>query len=142
MKKNILRIAVFSLLAAAIAVAPTQTLAQEKKDKPAAEKKEMPKADRGIPFGGKIAKLDKTAKTVTVGERVFQINAETKIKKAGKPATLADAVVGDEIGGTYTKGDDGQLTAKTLRFGPKPEAEAKAEPKGEGKKEKKEKKPK
>lgn len=135
MKKHILRIVVFSLLAAAIAVAPTQTLAQEKKEKPAVEKKDAPKGERGLPFRGKVAALDKTAKTVTVGERVFQVTSDTKIRKDGKPATLDDAVVGDEIGGTYTKGDDGKLTAKTLRIGPKPEGEAK----GAAKKEKKDK---
>jgi len=132
MKKNILRIATFSLLAAALAVSPTQTQAQENKDKPAAEKKDTPKSDKGIPFHGKIAAVDKAAKTVTVGERVFQVTADTKIKKLGKPATLADAAVGEEIGGTYIKNDDGKLTAKSLRFGPKPEGEAK----GTGKKEK------
>jgi len=140
MKRIILRIAVFGLLAAAIAAAPTQTLAQEKKDKPAAEKKAAPKGNRGIPFHGKIAAVDKAAKTVTVGERVFRVTAETRIRKHGKPATLADAVVGEEIGGSYTKGDDGKLTAKSLRFGPKPEGAAKAEGKAaagaEGKKEK------
>ncbi|MCU0785067.1 MAG: hypothetical protein MUF81_13670 [Verrucomicrobia bacterium] len=133
MKKNILRIAVLSLLATAIAVAPTQTLAQEKQDKPAVEKKTEPKGDRGIPFHGKITAVDKTAKTVTVGERVFLVTAETRIKKLGKPAKLDDAVVGEEIGGTYIKGDDGKLTAKTLRFGPKPEVAAKAEGKDEAK---------
>ena len=136
MKKNILKIAVFSLLVAAIAGAPTQMQAQEGKEKTATEKKDAPKSDRGIPFHGKVAALDKTAKTLTVGDRVFQVTSETKIKKAGKAATLDDAAVGEEVGGTYTKGDDGKLTAKSLRIGPKPEGEAK----GEGKKEKKEKK--
>lgn len=133
MKKTILRIAVFSLLAAAIAVAPTQMLAQEKKEKPAAEKKDAPKGDRGIPFHGKVTAVDKTAKTVKVGERVFQVTSDTKIKKLGKPATLADGAVGEEIGGTYTKSADGKLTAKALRFGPKPEGTAKGAAKGEKK---------
>ena len=120
MEKNILRIAAFSLLAAAIAVAPTQTLAQKKKDEPAAEKKGSPTADRGILFRGKIAALDKTAKTVTVEERVFQINASTVIRKAGKPATRDAVAAGEEIGGTPTRR---VTTAKMLRFGPKPEGE-------------------
>jgi hypothetical protein len=137
MNKNILRIAVFGLLVAAIAVAPTQTMAQEKKDKPAAEKKETQKADKGIPFHGKVTALDKTAKTVTVGARVFSVTSETKIKKLGKLATLDDGVVGEDIGGTYIKGNDGKLTAKSLRFGPKPEGATKAE--GQEKKTKKDK---
>ena|ERR1043166_2443717 len=128
MKKSILRIAIFSLLAVAIAVAPTQTLAQEKKEAPKGERKQG-----AIPFGGKVGAIDKAAKTLKVGERTFQITSETKIMKAGKPATLDDGAVGDQVGGSYTKGDDGKLTAKMVRFGPKPEGEAK----GEGKKEKK-----
>ena len=129
MKIHILRIAALSLLATAIAVAPTQTLAQENKEKSTTEKKDAPKIERGIPFRGKVAALDKTAKTVTVGERVFQVTSETKIRKDNKPATLDDVAVGDEIGGTYTKGDDGKLTAKTLRIGHKPEGAAKKEKK-------------
>lgn len=133
MKKNILKIAVISLLATAVAVAPTQMQAQEKKEKPATEKKDAPKSNRGLPFNGKITAVDKTAKTVTIGERVFQITATTKLTKAGKPATLDDAAVGEQAGGSYTKSEDGKLTAKSLRIGPKPEGEAK----GEGKKKKK-----
>jgi hypothetical protein len=132
MKINIVRLVVLGLLTAAIAVAPTQILAQETKDKPAAEKKDAPKADTGIPFHGKITSVDQVAKTVTVGERVFQVTSNTKITKLGKPATLSDGAAGEEIGGSYIKGADGKLTAKSLRFGPKPEGQAK----GAGKKEK------
>lgn len=132
MRKNILSIAVFSLLATAIAVAPTQTLAQEKTDKPAAEKKDAPKGDRG-PFHGKLAAVNKPAKTITVGQRTFQITPDTKIKKKGQPATLDDGVVGEPVGGYFIKGDDGKLVAKTVNFGPKPEGETKVEGKPDAK---------
>ena len=125
MKKIIPKLAVIGLLAATIAVAPTQMSAQEKKEAPAAEKKHAPKRERGLPFHGKVTALDKTAKTVTVGKRVFHITSATRIVKNGKPATLNDGAVGDEVGGSYTKSDDGKLTAKMLRFGPKPEGKAK-----------------
>ncbi len=119
MKKTILKIAVCSLLAAAVALAPTQGWAQEKKkDDAAAEKKGERKA--GNVFRGKVDAVDKAAKTVKVGERTFQVTSETRIMKAGKPATLDDAVVGDEIGGTY-KEADGKLNAVSLRLGPRPE---------------------
>lgn len=136
---NILRIAVLGLLAGAIAAAPTQ--AQEKKEQSAAEKKATPQAERGIPFHGKVTALDKAAKTVTVGERVFLVTSETRIRKLGKPATLDDGMVGEEVGGTYVKGDNGKLTARSLRFGPKPEGATKAQSKeaakGQAKKAKK-----
>jgi len=120
MKSILPRLAVMSVLAVAMALAPTQMAAQENQEKPAVEKKPGPTGDRGIPFHGKVTALDKTAKTVTVGDRVFQITSTTKIKKNGKPATFDDGAVGDDCGGTYTKGDDGKLRVKTLRFGPKP----------------------
>jgi hypothetical protein len=119
MKKTILKLAVCSLLAAAVALAPTQGWAQEKKkDDAAAEKKGERKG--GNVFRGKIGAVDKAAKTLKVGERTFQITSETRIMKAGKPATLDDAVVGEEIGGTY-KEADGKLNAVSLRLGPRPE---------------------
>jgi len=64
--------------------------------------------------------VDKTAKTIKVGERTFHVTSETRIMKAGKPATLDDAVVGEEVGGTY-KEADGKLNAVSLRLGPRPE---------------------
>jgi hypothetical protein len=123
MKKTVLKLAVCSLLATAVALAPTRGFAQEKKkDDATAEKKTDKKG--GTPFRGKVDAVDKTAKTVKVGERTFQINAETRIMKAGKPAMLDDAVVGDEVGGSY-KEVDGKLIAQMIRFGPRPEGEKK-----------------
>jgi len=125
MKKSTIRIAVCGLLAALVAAAPVSALAQEKKnDKAATEKKEPPKGEKkqgAIPYNGKVTAIDKTAKTVTVGERTFQITSETRIMKAGKPATLDDGVVGEVVGGQYRKTDDGKLVAQSVRFGPKPE---------------------
>src|SRR6266550_5510907 len=119
MKKTILKIAVCSLLAAAVALAPARGWAQEKKkDDASAEKKSEKKG--GNVFRGKVDAVNKTAKTIKVGERTFQVTSETRIMKAGKPATLDDAVVGDEVGGTY-KETDGKLNAVSLRIGPRPE---------------------
>lgn len=138
MKKNIVRITVLSLLSAAIAFAPAQALAQEKKnDDAAAENKEAPKKGKkkgeGLPARGKVAAIDKAAKTFKVGERVFHITAETRITKAGKPAKLEDAAVGEEVG-IYYKREGEKMIALTVRFGPRPEGEAKGEKKGKQKK--------
>jgi hypothetical protein len=120
MKKDMLRITIAGLLSAAVLFAPVAGSAQDKpKDSP--EKKEAP-SERTIPFRGKVAAIDKTAKTVTVGERVFHISSTTRVEKDGKPAALADGVVGEQVTGSYTKGDDGKLTAKLIRFNPKPAA--------------------
>jgi hypothetical protein len=139
MKTSTLRIAILSLLVAALAVAPGQAFGQEtkkevKKDKPAAEKAAPAKKQGAIPLGGKVSAVDKTAKTITVGERTVQITSETRITKAGKPATLDDAAIGEEVGISYVKGDDGKLTARSVRIGPKPEGEAKKEGQSKDKK--------
>jgi hypothetical protein len=136
MKTNMLRIITLSLLAAAIAVAPSKAQGQEtEKGKPAVEKKEPPKGEKkkGVPpLVGKLAAVDKTAKTITIGQSTVQITSETKIEKAGKPATLDDAVVGEEAMVRYKKTEDGKMEAIVVRLGPKP-----AKPEGEAGGEKK-----
>ena len=93
----------------------------------AADEKAAPA--RPIPFRGKIASVDKQAKTVKVGERTFQITAESKIAKAGKPATLDDVTVGEDVGGAYREGADKKLNVVSLRVGPRPDAPAKPDDK-------------
>jgi hypothetical protein len=113
------------LLATTMVLAPAVGIAQEKPKAPPAgnaEGKPNPGA-RPVPFRGTVAAVDKNAKTVTVGERVFHISSETRLIKNSQPATLADIAVGDAIAGNYTKGDDGKLTAKMVRFGQRPPAE-------------------
>jgi hypothetical protein len=134
MKEYILRLAVMGLLTAVIAFAPTQAWAQDKKkDDAAAEKEDAPKNGKkkaeGSPARGKVTAIDKAAKTFTVGERVFHVNAETRMMKAGKPITLEDAAVGEDVGIFYKK-DGEKLIVLTARFGPRPAGE----PKGEKKK--------
>lgn len=139
MKKNILKIVVLSVVTAAIALGPAPGFAQEKKkDDAASEKNDASKEGKkgkngGLPARGKLTAVDKTAKTVKVGERTFHVTAETRIRKAGQTATLNDAVVGEEVGVSY-KEEAGKLMALTLRFGPRPEGEAKGEKKEKKKK--------
>ena len=82
-------------------------------------------AARAIPFRGKIASVDKQAKTIKVGERTFQVTSDTRIMKAGKPATLDDATVGEEVGGAYREGADKKLNVVSLRIGARPTPAAK-----------------
>lgn len=114
MTKSILKFSLLGLMAIAVAGTPVMLRAQ---DAPAAA---APKKARALPFHGKIEALDATAKTITIGKETIQITSETKITKGGKPATLADAAVGDDTGGAYRKDADGKLNAVSLRIGPKP----------------------
>jgi hypothetical protein len=137
MMKSVLKLGAVSLLAAAMAGLPAPLLAQST-NKPAAEKKSgaakkepAAKKKSAHPFHGKLAAVDKTAKTIKVGESIYQITSETKITKAGKPATLEDGVVGEPASGYVKPTEDGKMTATTVRFGAKVEAKG-----GEKKKEK------
>ena len=131
MKKCIIRIGLFLLIVAST----TGALAQSSQvtNKVSAEKKGLTqtndtsnaeKPPKPGPFHGKLASVDKVAKTITVGKRTFQITSETKIKKAGKPATLEDGVVGDAVSGYVKPTNDGKLVATTVSFGPKAASDA------------------
>ena len=94
-------------------------------DKPVPSAKTEKKAAKHVPFHGKIAAIDTEANTLKVGERTFHATALTKIAKAGKPAQLADAKVGEDVGGAYLQGEGGKMELMSLRIGPKAEKEEK-----------------
>ena len=126
MIKFILKLGAWGFLAAALAAAPTQLLAQSTNN-PAAEKKTAvekkapgEKKRTGGGVHGNLAEIDKTAKTITVGKHTYQITSETKIFKAGKPAVLEDGVLGEYVSLGYKTAEDGQLHATKITFG-KPE---------------------
>ncbi len=112
MKKvlSICLIAVFTALSAPHIVAA---------DKPVPADKAEKKGPKTLPFRGKIMAVDVAAKVITVGERKFHVTPTTRFMKAGKPATLADATVGEEVGGAYRE-EGGKLELSSLRIGPKP----------------------
>jgi len=125
MIKSVIRIGAAGLLAAAIAALPVQVLAQST-NKPAGEKKasaakkeSAAKKKSAHPFHGKLAEVDKVAKTIKVGESVYQITSQTKITKDGKPATLEEGVVGEPVTGYAKPTEDGKMAATTVRFGGK-----------------------
>jgi hypothetical protein len=119
MKKHILTITTLSLFAVAIITLPLSAQAQEATatNAPAAPAKHK-KHDHSV-FMGKLGAIDTKAMTLTVGERTFDITSDTKITKDGKPAALADGVVGETVGGAYKKDADGKLIATSIHFGEK-----------------------
>ena len=118
MKKQIASIVTASLFTLALLGTPVLSHAA---DSPAGSPDQTAPAKSkkhgAIPFHGKLTAVDKDAMTLTVGTRTFTITPETKIAKDGKPATLADAVVGENVGGAYKKGSDGKLNAVTVHLG-------------------------
>jgi hypothetical protein len=137
MMKSALRFGALSLLVAALASSPAQLLAQTTNNPAAAKKTSVAKKDAATkskaahPFHGKLAAVDKIAKTIKVGESVYLITSATKITKDGKPATLEDGVVGEPVSGYVRPTEDGKMPATMVRFG------AKADDKGGSKKKEK-----
>jgi hypothetical protein len=123
MKKTIVKFTALSLFAATVVATPLNLRAQETTTNAPAMHKHT-QHDHSV-FNGKLSAIDKNAQTLKVGERTFEINSETKITKAGKPATLSDGVVGEPVAGAYKKSEDGKMTATSIRFGAKPDSEKK-----------------
>ncbi len=118
MMKSILKLTLLGLMAVAVSGTPTMLHAQD------ATTNAAPKKVRAIPFHGKLEAVDNTAKTITVGKTTINVTSDTKIMKSGKPATLADGTVGDDVAGSYRKDAEGKNNAVSLRFGAKPAAPA------------------
>lgn len=144
MKTPIARLFWLSFTTAAIAAAPLQLAAQTTNKAPAGAKDASPaakddkseKSTKGGPFHGNLAAVDKIGKTITVGKRMFQITSETRIKKAGKPATLDDGVVGETVSGYVKATSDGKLAVTTVNFGPKAASQDSDKPRAASEKEK------
>lgn len=93
---------------------------------------------RAIPLRGMISAVDQKAKTFTIAgkekSRVFKITDKTVMTKAGAPATMKDVVANEEVRGSYWKMSDGTMEAKTVKLGPKTDAEKAADEKRKTKK--------
>jgi hypothetical protein len=132
MRNYRVRLGLLAILGASLACAPLPSPGQTSSKAPAEKKAAaepadtatVPKPAKAGPFNGKLAAIDKQAKTIVVGKRTFQITSETKIKKAGKPATLEDGVVGEPVSGYVKPIGDGKLVATMVNFGPKASTES------------------
>jgi hypothetical protein len=100
---------------------------------PSAKPSPHPTVSRPLPFHGKISAVDQKAKTFTIAgkekSRVFKITDKTVMTKAGAAGTMKDVVANEEVRGSYWKGADGTLEAKTVKVGPKTDAEKAADEK-------------
>jgi hypothetical protein len=124
MKKNISRITVLSLLAAALVAMPALSRAEGPGTNAPASSDPTharPGKHGSLPFHGNLGAVDAKAMTLTVGTLTLQVTSDTVITKDGKSATLADGVVGDRVSGVYKKTDDGKLNAISIHFGARPE---------------------
>jgi hypothetical protein len=123
MLKSILKISALSLLVAAMAGLPLQASAQSTNKPTASKKSTTEKSDSGAKkrtgggVHGNLKAVDNSAKTITLGAHTYQVTSDTKISKGGKPATLADGVVGEYASIGYKRTEDGKLLATKVTFG-------------------------
>jgi hypothetical protein len=86
------------------------------------EKAATKKMNRAVPFRGKIASVDATAKTFSLAgkdsTRVIKITDQTRIMKQGAEATMSDLSADAEVRGSYWKKEDGSLEARNVKIGP------------------------
>jgi hypothetical protein len=80
-----------------------------------------------------ISTVDPRAKTFAIAgkehSRIFKLTDKTVLSKAGAAATMKDVVANEEARGSYWKMTDGTLEAKTVKLGPKTDAEKAADEK-------------
>ena len=113
------QLALFSLITAALIATPAVINAQENTPTPPPARKHEKRG--ATPFHGKISAVDAKASTLSIGQMTIHVASDTKITKDGKPATLADIVVGDKVSGNYKKDEAGTMNAASLHVGEKAE---------------------
>jgi len=137
MKKHIAKLSMLTLCAAAILAVPALSRAQDTTNAPVVVPLVPPTAPPPVaaqtppakkhsaapaatpatlPFHGALTAVDTNAMTLTVEKRTFEITSATIITKDGKPAVLADGVVGEQVRGSYKKNAEGKLDAVMIRF--------------------------
>ena len=124
MKKNISKITVLSLFAAALVAMPALSRAEDTSTNAPASSNQTPAKPNkhgNLPFHGNLKAVDTKAMTLTVGTNTLQVTSDTLITRDGKSATLADGVVGDPVSGAYKKTNDGKFNATSIHFGAKAE---------------------
>jgi hypothetical protein len=115
MKRSILKLMTLGVFAAAIAAATTSSRAADT-NAPAVS----PAASAApAKFYGPVTAVDTNAMTFTVGDQTFTVTGESQMTKDSKPATLADATVGEPARGSYTTTKGGKLDVTKVRFGKK-----------------------
>jgi len=121
MIKHIAKLSMLTLCAAILAV-PALSCAQDTTNAPATAqtpsvRKHGATPSATLPFHGTLTAVDTNAMTLTVEKRTFNMTSDTIITKDGKPAVLADGVVGGQVRGVYRENAERKLDAVAVRFG-------------------------
>src|SRR2546430_2682721 len=105
MRSKTLLITAACLTAVALGTSPSAWAKGKKSPSPSPSAGEsaspMAKASKPIAYHGKIASVDATAKSFTVGSMTIKVTDDTKITKQGAAATMADIVADEDVRGSY-----------------------------------------
>ena len=103
--------------------------AEEKSNAEQREQRTEATAAKAVPFQGKVAAVDVSARTFTLGgktrdrDRVFRVLGETPIIQNNQTVEFSAIVVGELVRGQAFKRSDG-WEAKKVMIGPKTETSA------------------
>jgi ribosomal protein S1 len=71
---------------------------------------------QGAAFSGKVNAVDKSANTVTVNNKTYQLLPTTQINRLGKSSDAQDIKVGEELSGRYKKSAEGKMELLSLNL--------------------------
>jgi hypothetical protein len=115
---------------------PAHAQTKAPKADPKDAKKSKDDSNTTYPISGKIKAVNRATGAFSVpgapgekGDRVYYVSNLTRVTKMGRPATLADAVMGDDASGTARKLPDGRMEALILRLGNPDDKDPKAKKK-------------
>ena len=77
-----------------------------------------PREKASIPFRGKVDSVDTSARTLTVNNKLINLNDATKLTKLGRDITIYEIMVGDDVHGLARQTFDGRTEAISVMVGP------------------------
>lgn len=97
---------------------PTETPKRPAPAQPAHKSK--PKKQSGTRFSGTLSAVDRSAMTITIESggksRVYGVTSRTRLFKDGKPAILADGVIGEHVTGLARTTKNGKAELISVTF--------------------------
>jgi hypothetical protein len=124
MNKRITQIVLIGMAAATLGAVPASRAQDNSGSPPPAAAPAIKKKLRTA-FHGLVTTVDTAAMTLTVSTETVNVTSETILMRNGKPATLADILVGDLVTGAYKTDAAGKLNATSIRAVEKPKDEKK-----------------
>jgi ribosomal protein S1 len=74
-------------------------------------------SDSRSAFSGRVSQIDTAAKTVTIGDRTYQVLATSRLMRDSKPVAINDIKVGQHISGYYKTSTENKMEVLTADIG-------------------------